>query len=467
MLIRACLHVCLLLLVGYLPALAQPVIPGAESVEFDTINNRWLVTSYTTGDIIAIDTNGVDSVFKDAYSHSYGLHICGSTLWVTTGGAIKGLDLTSGVEHSSVTPPVLANFDGIASDGSEYLYVVDTGGRIIKVKISDLTYSIFASGLPGHTQACVYDGAHNRILVVSYEDNAPIRAIDLDDSTTSIVVTATDGLLDGITRDHEGNTYVASANNGGAVWMYDSTFSSLVKKVSVGYNQPAGLKFNVRDKILAVPVFGENYVDFIPWENYHDGDSDNIPDAEDNCPDVFNRTQDNSDGDQFGDACDNCDETDNPDQADTDGDGVGDLCDLCPGFVDGEDFDSDGLPDSCDICPLAFDPLQGDGDADGVGDSCDNCPLVYNPDQVDLNGDDVGDVCEGCCLPPTVGDLDQSGIVDISDVQMLIDNQFLTLTPLECDDEGDLDFSSVIDITDIQILIDNQFIDLTPLPPCP
>jgi hypothetical protein len=72
-----------------------------------------------------------------------------------------------------------------------------------------------------------------------------------------------------------------------------------------------------------------------------------------------------------------------------------------------------------------------------------------------------------CCIPPTVGDCDQSGGVDITDIQVLVDNQFLTLTPLVCEAEGDCDFSGVVDITDLQILIDNQFLTLTPLSPCP
>ncbi len=73
----------------------------------------------------------------------------------------------------------------------------------------------------------------------------------------------------------------------------------------------------------------------------------------------------------------------------------------------------------------------------------------------------------GCCIPLTVGDIDQSGGVDITDISVLIDNQFLTLTPLVCEDEGDMDFSGAVDITDLSILIDNQFLTLTPLPPCP
>jgi len=80
-----------------------------------------------------------------------------------------------------------------------------------------------------------------------------------------------------------------------------------------------------------------------------------------------------------------------------------------------------------------------------------------------------------CCLSPTVGDCDQSGGVDITDISVLVDNQFLTLTPLVCEDEGNINYPGtgysttdmVVDITDLTILIDNQFLTLAPLPPCP
>jgi hypothetical protein len=37
---------------------------------------------------------------------------------------------------------------------------------------------------------------------------------------------------------------------------------------------------------------------------------------------------------------------------------------------------------------------------------------------------------------------------------------------LVCDEEGDVDFSGLVDITDLSVMIDNQFLTLTPLPPC-
>lgn len=97
-----------------------------------------------------------------------------------------------------------------------------------------------------------------------------------------------------------------------------------------------------------------------------DFDNDNIPDATDNCPTVFN-----------------------PDQTDTDEDGIGDCC------------DSDAP----------------DADGDGVADSCDNCPSVYNPGQLDDDNDGIGNECEQAPCP---GDIDGDGFVNQSDLGILL-----------------------------------------------
>ena len=65
-------------------------------------------------------------------------------------------------------------------------------------------------------------------------------------------------------------------------------------------------------------------------DDTQDRDGDGIPDGEDNCPDTYNRYQENSDTDMHGDACDNCRYADNDDQEDTDNDGLGNACDPTP-----------------------------------------------------------------------------------------------------------------------------------------
>ncbi len=97
-----------------------------------------------------------------------------------------------------------------------------------------------------------------------------------------------------------------------------------------------------------------------------DKDGDGVPDAEDNCVDVFNPFR----------------PIDGADQADADKDGIGDACDICP-----EDAEQKCVRTS-----------GGDLDGDGVPNGVDNCPDVANADQKDSDGDARGDACDACAV---------------------------------------------------------------------
>lgn len=398
-------------------ARAQNLIETPFSVVFDSLSNRYLVSSTGNDRIIAIDNQGIQTVLLEIGSGLGHLHLDGDDLYVVWygGDGLTSYDRASGVETGSVSIPGAA-LAGMATDTSGYLYAANQYGSVLRISRSDFSYTTFASGLVGGPQGIAFDEVNNRLVVCAYDDGSIMWSIDAGSGTATPFAIGV-GYQDGITIDDDGNFLTSSfwrqevngwANDGNPIGLIASGLDS----------GPKGLHYNRRDSVLAVPLLFSDSVAFL---SFADLDGDGRRDYNDNCPSIPN-----------------------PEQTDSDGDGFGDTCDLCAGFDDNDDTDGDTVPDSCD-----------------------NCPEVYNPDQADLDENDIGDACDGCCLPPTVGDVDQSGIVDITDISILVDNQFLTLTPLVCEDEGDVDFSGVVDITDLSILIDNQFLTLTPLEECP
>jgi len=343
---------------------------GPESIVFDSLNNRYIVANYTDGNILAVDPDGQQSLFYAPGGNSFGSHIINDTLYITQSQGILAFDL--------ITDQLLFNLpvsnsrwlDGITSDGSDYLYVVNTAGSIIKISISDHTYSTFANiGLNLNLQTCVYDGANNRLLAVEYAAAAPIKAVSLTDGSVTTAVTTTFGNFDGITIDDEGYIYVGTTTDGGRIYRYEPTFTDppLVFWQVGGW--PAGINYNQRDHILAIPCFYQDSLQFVADMYKVDSDTDGIVDALDNCPYSANPEQEDDDSDGIGNLCDNCPDTPNPTQGDIDGDGIGDLCEVLRTWnvrIDGMG-DAPTIQAAIDSCTHGDTVMVSDGTYAGEG----------------------------------------------------------------------------------------------------
>lgn len=137
---------------------------------------------------------------------------------------------------------------------------------------------------------------------------------------------------------------------------------------------------------------------------------------------------------------------------DADGDGVIDVSDNCPAVANSDqaDLDGDAVGDACDACT--------DSDNDGFGNpgfaastcTVDNCPSTVNPDQLDNNSDGIGDAC--CCVAER-GNVNDVGIVDLSDLSALV--SYLTGGGfiLPCPNEANVNAGGIVDLGDLSALV--------------
>ncbi len=247
----------------------QNLLNKPESIIFDEQHDRYLVTCNGNGKIVGIDNAGNKDTFKAGFSNLLGSHISENTIYVSSDSGVKGFDLTDTSEVFNVPIPGSGQIDGITTDTSGNLYVIDgTYRRIYKIKLSTQTYNIFAnSGLPVYPQDCIFDEENNRLIVVAWAPNAPIQAVNLSDSSVSTIVATTFRNFDGIISDQFGNIYVSSHStfpyNNGKIYKYDKNFANPPVSISSGHSEPAGLGYNSRDNILAVPNYGSNSIDYI------------------------------------------------------------------------------------------------------------------------------------------------------------------------------------------------------------
>ncbi len=231
---------------------------GPESVEYDIAHSRWLVGQNGSGEVLAYNpaSSGLTLFCSGMTSGPYGIEIVGNVLYCCDGGAIKGYDLTSGVQVFNLS--LGATFlNGITSDGGNFLFTTDyTAKKIYRVNVTTSTYNLMVTTAKT-PNGIIYDGANNRCVFVTWGAAAPIQAMSLADSTISTLRTTTLSNCDGIMRDTQGNWYVSAWGNN-SLNMFDAAFLNNPVVVMSGLTSPADLGINAAHDSIGIPNSGSN-----------------------------------------------------------------------------------------------------------------------------------------------------------------------------------------------------------------
>ncbi|MCP4631288.1 MAG: T9SS type A sorting domain-containing protein [candidate division Zixibacteria bacterium] len=271
------------------------LLDGPESVVYDTINSCYLVSNANNGMIVSIDESGNQDEFISGLSIPLGIHIHGSILYVSTNEPtmLVGIDLNDPDIIWSMYIPEAIGLSGITTDSSGYLYVADQGGKLIQVDLEDDVYSVLInSGLPGGPQGVTFDPENNRLIIVGFQANSPLVAVNLSDTSVTRLMNTSIGQFIGISRHVDGNYYISSWRTG-AVYFVDGSFNYPPELFSGSHSQPTGLYCDALNNVLAVPNFGSNSLDLLPLNNTaiddtQKGEDSLKPRILSSCPNPFN-----------------------------------------------------------------------------------------------------------------------------------------------------------------------------------
>jgi PKD repeat protein/sugar lactone lactonase YvrE len=260
------------------PVMSQSTLDGPETIVYDSIYDRYLVSNMNTNRIVGIDRIGNYSVFCDQANHPYGMTISGNTLYcggdVGSQGCIWGFDLTTGERVFRVCSPTwFYSINGLTSDASGNIYFACTGQSLVyKVNTADSTSTPIA-GIP-IPNAIHYDARNNRLLVTTNNWGTQLYLVDLADYSITTVPTVY-GQFSGLTEDALHNIYIAYFAAGN-VYRIDSALNGPMELISTGHSGPEGICFDQVHSVLCVPNLLANTISLIPQDGYLWSDIDTI-----------------------------------------------------------------------------------------------------------------------------------------------------------------------------------------------
>lgn len=239
----------------------QSLLREPQKIVIDSRRNRLLVSNYATGDIVQIDSAGIQSYFVRRAGFIDGIEVVGDTVYgVANNRKVKAYDLVTGLLVMDVAIPGIASkyLSSITSDSSGHLFISCPQSNIIyKLRISDKSYWVFAqdNGL-NKPNGILLEKEKNRIVVIGDASNSSIYAISLADSMVSTLMTTTLYNPDGIVRDKYCNYYIGGYYLPG-IYKTDSNFSQTPQLIFAGANivYPT---YDQRDHSLLVTYYHAN-----------------------------------------------------------------------------------------------------------------------------------------------------------------------------------------------------------------
>ena len=258
----------LLVNVCMISTLSGQLLNNPDSIVWDHVNNQWLVSNYGTGEIIAIDSENVQSVFSDWLCSTRGLKIKDDKLYAASSYDLAIFDLAGAYLENLIYIPEAVQLNDLDFDSEGNLYVSDyLANNVYKVNVEELTYELLIDYDLYVPNGLIFDESNNRIIAAAQDQSSSvIFGIDVTTAESEIISNLNIFALDGFAMDSVGNIYVSSWETD-AVYRYNGNNICTDPLIVVSdVDDPADIYIRQSDNLLAIPLFNENTIVFVPLE---------------------------------------------------------------------------------------------------------------------------------------------------------------------------------------------------------
>lgn len=234
---------------------------GPESVEFDPINNRYIVSNASNGTLQSVIPGQSPTLFSADVDSPHGLAEYEGTMYVCDGGYVKGYSLTTAQLVFSLD--LNGSFlNGICADGTGRLFVTDfSSKKIYVVDIADQTYDVAVANTGSTPNGILFDETNARLIFCTWGSSAKLVEVDTATFAMTPKITTSLSNFDGVVQDRCGN-FLVSEWGSDKIYKIDSLFGAPTVVFSTGISNPADIYFNTLNDTLAVPNTSTNTVLF-------------------------------------------------------------------------------------------------------------------------------------------------------------------------------------------------------------
>jgi len=231
-----------------------------ESITYDTTGKRYFISNTSSSKIVQRDRQGNVTDFVTVGGSIHGVTVHNGKVYVCNGTRVRGYDLNTAAEVFNVVISGSTFLNDLAIDNSGMMYVSDfSGRRIYKVNTNNSEYWIYVPATTNQPNGVYVDAPRNRLLICCWGGSAPVKAVNLSDSTISNIITTPYSNCDGISLDRNDNVYISTWGIQSVV-RYDINFANPPVIVAGSLSNPADLYVNRITDTLAVPNAGNSTV---------------------------------------------------------------------------------------------------------------------------------------------------------------------------------------------------------------